>query len=178
MKKPKFDIPEKSIWYLFVCGAIILILLLVVFFPLYKYNSGIAREVAGLENQLLAQKELAPIYAALIKAKENKKEHLLPNPKRTKLSREEATKFPEAFKQIAQKSNLRMVSITPDLSRLSDGTPFLLQSAVLRGDIADFRKMLIELGAVPYMDGIEEISMQQLAGSVELKIKIRLAIGA
>jgi hypothetical protein len=47
---------------------------------------------------------------------------------------------------------------------------------VLKGEFADFRKMLIELGAVPYLDKIEEISYTQGTESMEFKMKVWIAL--
>jgi hypothetical protein len=49
---------------------------------------------------------------------------------------------------------------------------------VLKGEFANFRKMLIELGALPYLDRIEEIRIQQNPDAMEFRIKIWIAIGS
>lgn len=177
MKKLNLNIPEKSLGYLFVCGGIILLIALLGIFPLYKYNDNNLNQIKKLENQLVAQKELGPIYLTLSKTMEKKEARLLPNPKKTTISREEAGKFQDVFKTITGKSHLRIVSLTPDLSKLTGTPPFLLHSAALRGEFANFRKMLIELGEVPYLDRIEEISIQQFPDSMEFRLKIWIAIG-
>ncbi|OGP90722.1 MAG: hypothetical protein A2031_02855 [Deltaproteobacteria bacterium RBG_19FT_COMBO_43_11] len=177
MKKFNFNIPEKSLWYLFICGGIILLVVLLGVFPLYKYNDNNLNQIKKLDNQLVAQKVLGPIYLTLLKTTEKKEERLLPNPKKTTISREEAGKFQDVFKTITGKSHLRIVALTPDLSKLAGTPPFLVQSAVLRGEFANFRKMLIELGEVPYLDRIEEISIQQFPDSMEFRLKIWIAIG-
>ena len=169
--------PEKSLGYLFVYGGIILLVVLLGIFPLYKYNDNNLNQITKLENQLVAQKELGPIYLTLLKTMEKKEARLLPNPKKTTISREEAGKFQDVFKTITGKSHLRIVSLTPDLSKLAGTPPFLLQSAVLRGEFANFRKMLIELGELSYLDRIEEISIQQFPDSMEFRLKIWIAIG-
>ena len=177
MKKLNLNMPEKSLGYLFVCGGIILLVFLLGIFPLYKYNDNNLNQIKKLENQLVAQKELGPIYLTLLKTKEKKETRILPNPKKTTISREESGKFQDVFKTITGKSQLRIVSLTPDLSKLTGTPSFLLHSAVLRGEFANFRKMMIELGEVPYLDRIEEISIQQLPDSMEFKLKIWIAIG-
>jgi len=176
MKKTSVNIPEKSLWYLFICGGIILLIILVGIFPLYKVKANSADKIKRLENQLVAQKELGPIYLILTKTMENKKKRVLPNPEIKTISREKAENFPDMFKEITEKSGLRMVSITPDLSSLTGNTSFLVQNAIVRGDFAGFRKLLIELGEVSYVKKIEEVSMRQLPGSMELKAKIWLAV--
>lgn len=176
MNKFNFNIPQKSLWYLLVCGGIILSLVLAGIFPLYRYNAIQAKEIKNLESQLRAQGELGPIYLKLTATMKNKKEFTLPYPVKRAVLREEAGKFPDVFKAIAEKSGLRMVSITPDLRMLTEKPPYLLQHAVVRGEFADFRNLLIELGKVPYLEKIEEISIRQLPDTMELKAEIWLAV--
>ncbi len=177
MKKLNLNIPEKSLGYLFVCGGIILLVVLLGIFPLYKINDNKSNETKKMENLLAAQKDLGPIYLTLSKTMEKKEARVLPNPPKITVSREEAGKFQDVFKTITGKTNLRTISLTPDLSKLTANPPFLVQSAVLRGEFANFRKMLIELGGVPYLDKIEEISIQQFPDSMEFRLKMWIAIG-
>jgi hypothetical protein len=177
MNKFKLDIPEKSLWYLIICGGIILLFLLVVIFPINRYQANRAGEIKKMEYQIEAQKELGPIYLTLLKTMENKDPRVLPNPPKTTIPSAESGKFQNALKTIAEKSGLRIVSSTPDLSMLAGSPPFLLYNAVLEGEFANFRKMLIELGALPYLDRIEEIRIQQNPDSMEFRIKIWIALG-
>ena len=177
INKFKLDIPEKSLWYLIICGGIILLFLLVVIFPINRYQANRAGEVKKMEYQIEAQKELGPIYLALLKTTENKNPRVLPNPPKTTIPRAEVGKFQNALKTIAEKSGLRIVSSMPDLSTLTSSSQFLLYNAVLKGEFANFRKMLIELGALPYLDRIEEIRIQQSPDSMEFRIKVWIALG-
>jgi hypothetical protein len=177
MNKFKLDIPEKSLWYLIICGGIIALFILIGIFPLYQYNTYSNNEIKKMEYQLEAQKELGPIYLTLLKTMENKDPRVLPNPPKTTIPRAESGKFQNALKTIAEKSGLRIISSTPDLSALVGSPPFLLHNAVLRGEFANFRKMLIELGSLPYLDRIEEIRIQQYPDSMEFRIKIWIALG-
>jgi hypothetical protein len=70
------------------------------------------------------------------------------------------------------------ISLTPDLTTLAESSTFLLHNAVLKGEFDNFRKMLIGLGAVPYLDRIEEIRIQQNPDSMEFRMKIWIALGS
>ena len=69
-----------------------------------------------------------------------------------------------------------MVSLKPDLSTSAASSAFLLHNVVLKGEFTNLRKMLIGLGAVPYLDRIEEINIQQNPGSMEFRMKIWIAL--
>ena len=178
MKKFNINIPEKSLWYLMICGGIILLFVLVGIFPLYQYNSHRLNENKRLEYQIKEQKELGPIYLTLLKIMENKDLRVLPNPKKATIPRVEAGKFQDAFRAIADKSGLMTISLTPELTTLAESSTFLLHNAVLKGEFDNFRKMLIGLGAVPYLDRIEEIRIQQNPDSMEFRMKIWIALGS
>jgi hypothetical protein len=98
-------------------------------------------------------------------------------PKRTKISREQTGKFQEEFRKIATKSGIMTVSLTPDLTTLTADSPYILNNAVVKGEFLNFRKMLIELGNVPYLDSIDEIIIQQYTDATEYKIKIWIDAG-
>lgn len=176
MNKLNLNIPEKSLWYLFVCAGIIALIVLIAIFPMHKINAHKSDHLNRLENQIAAQKDLGPIHLMLTKTMENKKELTLSNPAQKAISREEATKFPDIFKEMAEKSGLRMLSITPDLTKLSAGQSSLVYNAVARGDFANFRKLLIGLGEIPYLEKIEEISVKQLSDSMELQAIVWLKV--
>jgi hypothetical protein len=178
MKKINLGIPERSLWYLIICGGIVVIFLLVGIFPLYRYSNNQAGEIKKIEYQIEEQKGLGPVYLILQKAMESKDLQVLPNPKKTNISREEAAKFQNVFRTIAGKSGLMTISLTPDLSTMAGSSKLLLHNAVVKGEFANFRKMLIALAAIPYRDRIEEIRIQQNFDSMEFRIKIWLALGA
>ena len=119
-----------------------------------------------------------PVYLNLQKALASKDLPVLPNPKKTTISREEAAKFENVFRTIAGESGLRAISLTPDLSNTAGSSKFLLNNAVVKGEFVNFRQMLIKLAAIPYLDRIEEISISQQSDSMEFRIKIWLALNS
>ena len=106
----------------------------------------------------------------------NKDLLILPNPEKKTIPRGEAGKFQDDIRTIAGKSGLMTVSLTPDLSTLAGSSTSLLHNVVLKGEFANFRKMLIGLGSIPYLDRIEEINIQQNPDSMEFKMKIWIAL--
>jgi hypothetical protein len=80
------------------------------------------------------------------------------------------------FREIAKKANIDIVSASPDLNFLGSESRFLPINAIIRGDYFNFRKFLIGLGEVPYLERIEEIQIQQNEDTMEFKIKVWLAV--
>ena len=175
MNKINVNINQKSILYLIIYGGIIFIIILVGIFPLYLKNSNQVKENEKLKYQIKEQRDLGPIYKTLNTMK-GEDLLVLPNPEKTAVPRSEAGKFQDEFRIIANRSGLTVVSFTQDLNKLASPSTSLLHNVVLKGEFADFRKMLIGLGAVPYLDRIEEINIQQNTGSTEFKMSVWIAI--
>lgn len=70
-----------------------------------------------------------------------------------------------------------MISALPEMSPLSNASSYVTYTAMLKGDFNNFRKMLINLGGVPYLEGIEEIYIQQYSETLEYKLRIVVALG-
>ena len=163
MNKSNANVNPKSILYLFIYGGIIFIIILVGILPLYLKTSANIKENEKLTYQIKEQSDLRPVYSSLLNAMKDKDLLVLPNPEKKPLPRLEAGKF-------------RDDSFVPDSSTSTGASTSLLHNIVLKGEFADFRKMLIELGAVPYLDKIEEISYMQGTASMEFKMKVWIAL--
>lgn len=178
MNKLNLNISKTTIKYLIICGGIIVLFILVGLFPMYRYNIYQTGEIKKTNDQIAERKANIPVYLELKKTMESKDLYILPNPKKTTITRAEAAKFPNVFKRIAGQSGLVAVSVTPDASNTNNSSKLLLHNAIVKGNFTNLRKMLISLSAIPYLDKIEEIRISQRADSMEYKIQIWLAIGA
>ena len=177
MKKINININQKnSILYLVIYGGIILIIILVGILPYYLKISNQIKENDKLKYQIKEQEELGPIYKTLTSNIENINALVLPHPAKTALPRSEAQKFQTDFQIAAKKSGLKVVSFTPDINTSASPSTSFLYNIVLKGELADLRRILIELGSIPYWDRIEEINIQQNTGSMEFKMKVWTAI--
>jgi hypothetical protein len=176
MNKFKVNIPEKSVKYLIICSGIVFLVILLGIVPLYRSNINVNKDINKLQYQIAEQKGLASIYAMLTKSISPKELVVLPNPPKTVLPLRDANKFQETFKDLARKSSLMTVSLTPDLTSLASSSNYLLHNAVVKGEFVNLRKMLIGLGNISYIDKIEEIIIQQQPDTMEFKIKIWIAI--
>ncbi|PKN53128.1 MAG: hypothetical protein CVU55_02645 [Deltaproteobacteria bacterium HGW-Deltaproteobacteria-13] len=176
MKKINFNINKKSILYLGVYLGIIFVVILVGILPLSWSISKNIKQNEELSYKIKEQKELGPVYASLLNAMKNKNLLTLPHPEKTSLARSEAGKFQDDFQVIVKKTGLKILSFTPDLNTSAASSTSFLHQIVLRGEFSDFRKMLIGLGAVPYLDKIEEINIQQGTDSMEFRMKVWIAL--
>jgi hypothetical protein len=177
MEVSKFNIPEKSIWALVIYAGLIIIISLIGILPLYRYNGNTNSNIKKMERQIKDQADLTPQYVMLVKSLEKKNESTLPLPKKTKIPREQAVKFQEEFRTIADKSGLMTVSITPDMANLIGDSRYLLHNAVVKGEFVNFRQLLVGLENISYLDRIEEITIGQYPDGLEYKIKLWIELG-
>lgn len=176
MKKFNLTIPSNSISYLTICGGIIVLIVLLIILPFYRYNSNRAREIKKIETSIEEQKGLAGIYQVLKSASGKEDSYALPNPVKTKLPRQDVDKFQDAFRSEAGKSGLMTMAMMPDIKTIAGGSSNLLYDVTLRGEFAGLRKLLVRLGAVSYIDKIDEIHLRQFSDSMEFKMKIWISL--
>jgi hypothetical protein len=176
MKKMNIKIDQKNIFRLMIYSAIIVIVILAGILPYYLRISNQIKENDKLKYQIKEQKELAPIYANLLNAMQDRKPLILANPEKIALLRSESGKFQDDFRMLAKKSGLNVVSFMPDSNSSAAPSPSFLHNVVLKGELDDLRKLMIELGTLPYLDKIDEIGMQQNTGSMEFKMKVWIAL--
>jgi len=178
MMGTKFNIPEKVFWRLVTCLGVVILFLAVGVIPVLSYKSFMNNDIKALKLQIEEQKNFSSIYAMLMKNREKKNFRILSNPAKTTLSRQEANRFQNVFNEVAEKSGLKTISVSPELSSLTGTANSMLNTAVVKGEFINFRKMLISLGDISYLDGIEEIHIQQQPDALEFRMKILIALGS
>jgi hypothetical protein len=169
-------VPANSVSYILICGGIIVFVILLGIIPLHRYSSSRAEEVKKIKDQIQEQKDLKAVYQLLDVTSKKKEMLSLPNPPKERLRRPDVAKFQDSFRVEAKRSGLMVVALTPDTKSITGNSQYLIYSAILKGDFTDFRKMLIGLGGLPYVDQIQEIGIKQGSDSMEFKIKIAVAL--
>ena len=176
INKIKQNIPANSLGYILICGGIIVIILLLVIFPLNRVNAGRAKDIKKLQDQIEEQKGLGQVYQLAQSDTDKKTAFVLANPARTKLSRQETEKFQKSFRAEAEKASLMVMSLTPDPDSMGVASKYLIYNATVKGEFANFRKLLVVLGEMPYVEQIEEMNMKQDSDSMEFGLKIGIAL--
>lgn len=169
-------IPKRSLFYLVICLCGVLIIVTVGIIPEYFSSVRLDQQIKSMQFQIEEQKNLYPIYHMLKNKTHIKDARILPFPKKVPLSRAQIDTVPATVREIAKKANIDMVSASPDLNFLGSESRFLPINAIMRGDFFNFRKFLIGLGEVPFLERIEEIQIQQNEDTMEFKMKMWLVV--
>jgi Tfp pilus assembly protein PilO len=179
MDKPKIgiNIPQQSLLYIGLCLIGVAIFLLGGILPASKTLAELDHQAAMAGFRLEEQKTLAP-YQQMLKANEGKKgSDMLPMPERGKLPQAQINTIPLSLGNLAKTSGMSMVSAVPNLKAMTGDALLLPVNVVLRGSFADFRKFLIALGGLPYVEHIEEITIQEKPDAREYRLTLWVAIG-
>lgn len=176
MKKININLDRNIIFRLIIYCAIVVLVILAGILPLSLKISNQIKDNDKLRYKIKEQQELAPVYANVLSAMQNKAPLLLPHPDKIALPRSEAGKFQSDLRLLAKKTGLNVVSLTPDINTSTSPSISFSHNAVLKGELNGLRRLMIELRTLPYLDKIEEIGIQQNTGSTEFTMKIWIAI--
>lgn len=141
-----------------------------------KFSEIKDREIKAICCQIEGQKVLFPVHRDILDKMQVSYPEVLAFPIKIRLSEDKIEGIPVRFAEIAKKCNLEAVSIIPDVMSLDRESGRLLVDVFVKGNFFDFRKFLIELGRVPYLEHIERVHIQRTMEWKELKVKIWLAL--
>jgi|GEM_PF-3032236 hypothetical protein len=152
----------------FVCAAII---------PAYLSRVDIQQKISNARYRLDQHQALLPLYESLKKAP-RADFPALANPVKTALKKDNVSIALTAVRDIADKSALTVGYINPDISDSSAHTKSIALDVSLKGSFENFRTMLASIGALPYVENLENISIQRAPNgqALDFKIKIILAL--
>jgi len=174
--KASINLPKQSLFYIVIGVAVILVLIFLGIMPLKSALTDLDKQTAEVKYKIEEQKILAPFYKSLMeKGKEDMK--LLPTPQKTSLPQAQISTIPKFIGDAAKKSGLSLISASPRLAGITGGAKTVPVHVTLRGDFFNLREFLINMGAIPYIQHIEEISIQETPGAREFMLKILVAVG-
>jgi hypothetical protein len=176
-QKTNINIPRHSVTYFLVCLFGILVFVFVGIIPSYKSIAGLNQRIEEMKFQMEEQKSLFPIYQSLNKQMQKSESESLPFPPRAKLATGQIDKLVSMVRDVAGQNKVALVSATPDLKSLTNDSKSLLLNMTVTGDFFSFRKFLIGIVSIPYLERIEEIQMQQTPDNLEMKAKVWIALG-
>jgi hypothetical protein len=169
-------IPRDSIVYIILCLTGILLFIFGGIVPSGMKMGKLVTQTADIKFRIEEQRTLAPFYQSMQGKIEQKDSEVLPLPAKGKLAIAMIDTLPMALRTTARMSGMSLVSAIPNLNDLTGDAQFLSVSAVLQGDFVNLRKFLINLGSVPYVQHIEEISIRQKPDTKEFSLKIWVAV--
>ena len=175
MKKINSILPTQSLIYFLICGAGILVFVLLIIIPTQQTSAELDRDIEKLNARINEQRILKPVFDKLLKQVKKKGQTQLPVTQKVKLARGEINKISERLLEIARRYDLQLQDIQTDVNALENNAEYLLMHIHVRGDFIKFRDFLVYLGNIPSLEQIEEIDIRAIENSREYKLKIWLA---
>ena len=165
----------QSLVILVICAVGILAFFLLIILPSQKTGADLDREIEKLTVRIEEQRILTPVFHSLLQRAKMKGPSELPSPEKSKLTHGDMNAISKVFQDFAGRHNLKLEEITTDDSSLMQESGYLFMRLRLSGDFFKIRKFLIDLGAIPSLEHIEEINIRSTKTSKELRLKIWLA---
>jgi hypothetical protein len=176
-QKMNLHIPRQSIIYILLCLTGITIFLLGGIIPNGKKMSEMDTQTAEIKFRLEEQKALGSLHQSLKGKNEKKASDVLPLPAKGILAQAKIDTLPLNLTTAAKTSGLSLVSATPNLTAMTGDAQLISVNVILRGDFINFRKFLINLGGIPYVQHIEAIQIEEKPDTREFRMKVWVAVG-
>jgi hypothetical protein len=177
MRKGKLGsiLPTQSLVFLALGAAAILAFIFLIILPEQRLAAELDREIAGLTARIEEQRVLAPIFTTLFAKSKTPAASGLPAPTRAKLARAEIGGALKHLQELAAAHKMTVRELTPDVNTLTDASAHFLVQLLANGQFMDLRGFLIDIGALPYFESIEEIEIKEVEGNTkEIGLKISL----
>ncbi len=175
MNKIKTILATQSLIYFLICGAGIIIFVILIIIPAQKTSAELDGDIEKLNARLDEQRILKPVFDKLLIQVNKRGVTTLPAPKKVKLARGDIHKISEHLLETARRYDLTLRDIQTDVKALGNNAEFLLLRIHATGDFKKFRAFLVDLGNLPSFEQIEEIQIRAIENSREFKLKIWLA---
>lgn len=165
----------QSLILLVLCCAAFIIFLMFIILPEQRLSAELDRDIENLASRIEEQRILSPVFKNLFDKSKTPRTQGLPAPARTKLTRAEIPAVPKRLQQLAAAHQLSVREIIPEVNTLADASGRFLTRLTAVGQFIHLRGFLIDVGALPYFDSIEEIDIRAVEGGEEFGLKIWMA---
>jgi len=165
---------QRSLFYFALFGVVILVIILVMIYPDHRTLKALDKNIKQLNTKIETQKLLFPLFQKMLTEIDLKLPEGVSFPKKEKLTQEKTESIVSVFHEMAGKTGLEIVEVSPDVESTLNGSGFLLMNVVVKGDFFKLREFLLELENLPYLEKIEQIKLQTIEGGKEGRLKIWL----
>jgi hypothetical protein len=176
LKNINLSLPRKSLIYLLLSIFVLCIILFAVIIPYMNSLNRLDEKIQNARFELEEQRTMTTLYQPMSSHEGKPNQRLLPLPQKNKLSRKDQDQLISILKATAGKCHLDIVSVSPDLSTVTDNAGFIIVNTVFKGDFFMLRRFLIGIGEIYYLEKIEEIHVQQQPDKMEFSLKLRFAV--
>ena len=88
----------------------------------------------------------------------------------------DAENYHEVIEQMIRRCSLGPATVTPDIQSILSDTGYIQADLTTRGTFSNFRRLLIQLGRLPYLSGIDRYYVQRVSDTAGMEMYLRLRI--
>lgn len=167
--------PVQSILLFLLCAAGVLLFFLLVILPAQKLSAEYEQDILALRTRIEEQKILLPVFKNLFEKSKASAPARLPSPAKQKLTRGEVGNAPKIVRKVAEGQGLIVKEISLDVNSVADASGRVVVNFSAFGQFLDFRRLLMGLAALPYLESLDDIEVSAVEGGEEIAMKIFLA---
>ena len=168
-------IPAQSLILFSLCGAGMLVFIFLFILPAQKTSAELDKKIEEKQGQIDRQKILKPVFERMLVKATAKSPTRLPMVEKAKLARGDMKRISAQIQSLIQRNNLQLKEITPDVNLSKERTGYLIIRLAVTGDFFNFRKFLLDLGSIPAMVHVQQVTIRSIEESREMRVKIWLA---
>lgn len=168
-------VPKENLQNLVISLFVVVFFIGAALIPNYLAKTRLEKKISEVRYNLDKQNSLLPLYQTLLKASSGGSSVLVA-PATVRLERAGLEAALKKLQGILDKSQMTGIAVLPDLGSVSKDVNFSAVNMSFRGSFENFRTVLLDLGALPYLERIEELSIKQETKDLAFKIKIILAM--
>ena len=160
---------------LVICLLGLAAFILLFIWPDYRAIKTQEAAIVDLNHTIEVQGILAPVYQDL-SAKARFEPPALPFPDKKPLARDDIGELSELFKDMAERSGLTFMALTPRVDSMQEDSRSLELEVSVAGDFFDLRKFFLELGALPFLERAERVQVSGAETVKNMDLKLWLAV--
>jgi len=166
------NFPTKSLAYFLVLVGGILVFVVLTILPAMQKSTGLDMEIKKIRGFLSEQKILTPVYNNLLKKTKFKKTKGIAAPEKKKLAQGDTRKIVQQLNIIAQKSNITLMDVIPDVDTLIGGSGYLLIKIAAKGEFINLHSFLFQLCELPFLEFVEQIKITSMRKTKEFRLRV------
>jgi hypothetical protein len=168
-------LPTQTLINILLCGAGVIAFIILIIIPNQNISDELDQEIEKLSDRIEQQRILRPVFDSLLKRAKTEHSIDLPKIKIEKLDRGDVNRISKVIQDMAGRYDLKIEDIRTDANEILNDTGYMLMRVHVTGDFMKFREFLMDMGAIPSLEQIEEIIIRAIEGNREYKLKIWLA---